>query len=65
MVRDRIQIRVVERQIVAPAPKAAEKLVESEEKTNKEPKELKPGSPEFEKTIEPEIESEKPDKKEE
>ena len=76
MVRDRIQIRIVERQIVAPAPEAAEKLVESEEKTDekktaqkedtdKELKELKPGSPEFEKTIEPEIESEKSDKKEE
>jgi hypothetical protein len=76
MVRDRIQIRVVERQIVAPAPKAAEKLVESEEKTDekktaqkedtdKELKELKPESPESEEAREPEIESEEPDKKEE
>ena len=73
MVRDRIQTRIVERQIVAPAPEAIEKPAEVEEKPDgkkvveaevpdKEPKELKPDSQEI---IEPEIESDEPDKKEE
>ncbi len=90
MVRDRIQTRIVERQIVAPAPEATEKPPQTEEKpgevaeklaekkavqaevTDKEPKELKSEAeesqektPESKKTIETEIDSEEPDKKEE
>jgi hypothetical protein len=58
MVRDRIQTRIVERQIVAPAPEAEEKPVVAEEKpdekkavqtedVDKEPKELKSESEEL------------------
>lgn len=70
MVRDRIQTRVIEKQIVAPAPEAAEKPVEVVEKLDEkkavqtetpdtEPKEPKPGSPESKEAGETEIEETK------
>jgi len=93
MVRDRIQTRIVKRQIVAPAPETTEKPLQTKEKpvgaeekpdekkavqteeADKEPREpeevksegeeFKVKNPESKETTVPEIESGKPDKKEE
>jgi hypothetical protein len=64
MVRDRIQTRIVERQIVAPAPEATEKPVQAEEKAV-EAEEIEEETSESEEAKEPDIDSEEPDKKEE